>query len=352
MNAVVQIVERAPMVIVDLEQGSDAWLEWRKEGIGASEAPTVMGENPWQTPAQLWAQRVGLTPEPDFSGNPHVQRGRTNEGRARELFEKDFGEFAVPLLGEHPEVPYIRASFDGILSTGAPLEIKCPAENRLEQVRLFAQHREGMTDPLVQGDLNEMGMGHYYGQLQQQALVADSEGAFLYVYDAQEDIGYGFWVAADVDYQQRLIEALHAFWGCVQDQVEPELDPVRDAFTPDRLIFGDDDLSDLPEDHPWLAWVEAEEKWLELDKQIKAFEAEIKELAKGRSEAQEKMVDLMGGHLRAKGRSGLQVARFTRRGSVNYRKALTELAPDITEAQLEAYRGNSSQGVRMTPPKD
>src|SRR5581483_972237 len=34
--------------IVDLRQGTQEWLGWRNQGIGASDAPIIMGENPWK----------------------------------------------------------------------------------------------------------------------------------------------------------------------------------------------------------------------------------------------------------------------------------------------------------------
>ena len=37
-----------PYTIIDFEQGTSKWLHWRHEGIGASDAATVMGENPWK----------------------------------------------------------------------------------------------------------------------------------------------------------------------------------------------------------------------------------------------------------------------------------------------------------------
>ncbi|EKC56536.1 hypothetical protein OBE_11012, partial [human gut metagenome] len=32
----------------------EEWLQNRSKGIGASEAGTVLGLNPWETPYQLW----------------------------------------------------------------------------------------------------------------------------------------------------------------------------------------------------------------------------------------------------------------------------------------------------------
>lgn len=38
----------------------EEWLQNRSKGIGASEAGTVLGLNPWETPYQLWRRKKGL----------------------------------------------------------------------------------------------------------------------------------------------------------------------------------------------------------------------------------------------------------------------------------------------------
>lgn len=37
----------------------DQWLELRKDGIGSSEVPTILGLNPYETPYQLWRRKTG-----------------------------------------------------------------------------------------------------------------------------------------------------------------------------------------------------------------------------------------------------------------------------------------------------
>ncbi len=48
------------MKIIDLEQGTPEWLEWRKNGIGSSDIATIMGANPYQTPYQLWEENLEM----------------------------------------------------------------------------------------------------------------------------------------------------------------------------------------------------------------------------------------------------------------------------------------------------
>ena len=38
----------------------EAWLEARKQGIGASDVGTILGVNPYETPLQLWRKKMGI----------------------------------------------------------------------------------------------------------------------------------------------------------------------------------------------------------------------------------------------------------------------------------------------------
>jgi len=351
-----QMQQRSPMVVVELAQNTPEWLEWRAGGVGASDAPTIMGENPWKSPAQLWAEKVGLVAPPDLSGNPHVQRGNRFEDEARMAFEADFQDFAVPLCGQHPEISWLRASFDGILAQGQVLEIKCPSPKRMTRVRTLAEGQPQAPNqrPLVGPDeLEQAGLGHYHAQVQHQLLVADAAFACLYVYDVEAKRGYGFWIAADEAYQERLLEAEREFWRRVRDGEEPPLDPERDVFSPEvlRPDVPPEQLDTLPADTPWFRWQRAEASWLEINNQIKALEAEIRKLKEGKAKAEAEMVALMGDHLRAEGLEGLKITRFTKRGTLDYRAALERLLPDLEPERLEVYRKPSSAGVRFTPPR-
>ena len=43
----------APYTVISLKQGTREWLEWRHQGIGASDAPIIMGESTWMWPDAL-----------------------------------------------------------------------------------------------------------------------------------------------------------------------------------------------------------------------------------------------------------------------------------------------------------
>src|SRR6185437_5018586 len=89
----------------------------------ASETPVVMGVSPWQTPYQLWQQKLGLR---DPTVTPAMLRGTELEPSARAAYEELTGRVMQPLVlvdGDYS------ASLDGITLAGDRLlEIKCPVK--------------------------------------------------------------------------------------------------------------------------------------------------------------------------------------------------------------------------------
>lgn len=107
-----------------LEQGSAKWLAWRKTVVGASDAPTIMGENPWTKPTYLMQEKMGLTRE--FGGNDATREGQRLEEFARRELEKESGLKLPPTIIQDEEYPFLAASLDAISKDFQHLfEIKC-----------------------------------------------------------------------------------------------------------------------------------------------------------------------------------------------------------------------------------
>lgn len=99
------------MKYIDLVIGSEAWKNYRRNGIGASEVSAVMGINPFLTTYQLWEQKVyGI----EQSDNPAMKRGREREYEALEYAKKTLGIELKPRMIEHPEYPFLFSTLDGI----------------------------------------------------------------------------------------------------------------------------------------------------------------------------------------------------------------------------------------------
>jgi putative phage-type endonuclease len=98
--------------IVDLQQGTTEWLEWRSNGIGASDAPTIMGENPWKRPAQLLSEKLGASKK--SAGNAAMARGTALEPEARRRYERISGNSVEPACLQSNKHAWQRASLDGL----------------------------------------------------------------------------------------------------------------------------------------------------------------------------------------------------------------------------------------------
>jgi putative phage-type endonuclease len=115
-----------PFSIVQLEQGTRSWLKWRHDGIGASDAPTVMGENPWKSATELLCEKHG---DPRDSGrNAAMARGTQLEPEARKQYELETRNKVLPACLQSSNYKWLRASVDGLSQDRATVvEIKCGA---------------------------------------------------------------------------------------------------------------------------------------------------------------------------------------------------------------------------------
>jgi len=95
------------------------WLEARKSGIGASDAASIIGLNPWKTNVRLWEEKTGFVESEDISDKPVVKYGNDAEPLLRELFKLDFPQYSVKYdkfkMFHNEEYPFIFATLDGEL---------------------------------------------------------------------------------------------------------------------------------------------------------------------------------------------------------------------------------------------
>lgn len=110
--------------ITHLKQGTLKWKNWRKGVIGASDAPTIMGENPWNDIESLFKEKVGLKPE--FKGNANTREGQRLEPVARKLLSSTYELKLKPTIIQDSTHSFLIASLDGIDEENKYIfEIKC-----------------------------------------------------------------------------------------------------------------------------------------------------------------------------------------------------------------------------------
>jgi putative phage-type endonuclease len=269
-----------------LQQNTPEWHCWRRQGIGASDAPVIMGETPFKTPRTLWSIKTGRAQEEP--AGLAARRGRELERFARRAYERRTGIQVEPLCLVHQEFEWMRASLDGLSFDGATLvEIKCPLSLRdrvsAEQGRIPSQ---------------------YHAQLQHQLEVSGAERAHYWSFHGSA--GTLIEIRPDREYAKRLIDAEATFWERVKEDRWPEV-------TGEEL-----DLSSEPN------WRQAALRYREVRLRLEsaAFEEHRLRATLAR----------MATARRTHG-CGVEVVRSSRRGAVDY-----SAVPELRGVDLEPYR--------------
>ena len=178
--------------------------EERKNGLGSSDMPAVLGVSPWIRPEDLFEIKKGRRPEPEES--PAMKRGKVLEAVAAELYQERTGRklWRSNQTIRHRDYAWMLAHLDRRIvgedkGVGA-LEIKCPG------LRTFAKcRREGLPY-------------YYLVQLQHQMDVAGYEWGAFAVFNSE------LWemIYFDVPRDQELIDLIHEkgaeFWHLVQTE--------------------------------------------------------------------------------------------------------------------------------------
>lgn len=152
------------MPIINLEQGTSSWLDYRKSKIMATDASVLMDTNPWKNPLDLWEEKLGIKSSQIL--NEAVERGHQLEPEARQLAIDVIGMEFKPVVYESDKYSFMAASLDGISQFGEHLlEIKCPFK---EDKHIDAI--EGLV-PL-----------YYIDQIQHQLLVTGASCCFYFSY--------------------------------------------------------------------------------------------------------------------------------------------------------------------------
>ena len=117
------------MEIVDLEQGSDSWLEWRTQHICASDIGPILGKSPFADALDIYHQKKGIS---RTYVNEAMRRGTFYEGPIRRAYNEANGTNFQPICVELG--PY-GASLDGYDATiNEIIEIKCVSKKSFDAI--------------------------------------------------------------------------------------------------------------------------------------------------------------------------------------------------------------------------
>lgn len=283
------------MKIVDnIKQNTPEWEQWRKDKIGASDAPIILGVSPWKTPFQLWEEKLGIRASQQKTAA--MQRGHELESTALEAYNEHTGNLATPEVCVHPDLPWMAASLDGLSLDGSiAVEIKCP----------------GQQDHSVAA--NGMVPEKYYPQLQHQLAVIGLN--LLHYFSYSEDGFHLVEVPRDEKYIKKLLLKEKAFWEKLNGFEPPELS-----------------------DRDYVQRTDPE--WTNLMPRLAKAMANVEEAKAIEKELREQAIALTGG--KSCQGAGVRLQKIVRKGAVDY-KAI----PELESIDVEKYRKPPSETWRL-----
>jgi putative phage-type endonuclease len=72
----------------------EAWLAYRTKGIGASDAPVILGISPWKSPLALYTEKIGLA-EPSKAETDYILWGLRLEPAMARAYEEETGRVTI-----------------------------------------------------------------------------------------------------------------------------------------------------------------------------------------------------------------------------------------------------------------
>ena len=117
--------------VCNVEQGTQEWLNQRKQFLTASDGAAVLGQNPYSSRKDVFNNKIGKGRP--FSGGRACAHGHKYEPVAAHEFCKRTGKSMVHCgLVPHPSLSWLAGSPDGITLDGCLVEIKCPMSREID----------------------------------------------------------------------------------------------------------------------------------------------------------------------------------------------------------------------------
>ena len=186
----------------------EEWLEFRKSGIGGSDASVVCGINRYKSPIELWMEKTGRQPPQEAGESAYW--GTQLEGIVREEFTKRTGievKLAKCIL-QSEEFPFMQANLDGVCHD--PELGDCIFEAKTASAFKMGEWENSIPD-------------EYMLQVQHYMAVTGFKAAYIAVLIGGNTFKWQR-VERDEEIIQMLIKLEAEFWQHVKNDTPPQID--------------------------------------------------------------------------------------------------------------------------------
>lgn len=269
-----------PLVLVDTENlPEDEWLEWRRRGIGGSDAAAILGVSPFATARDLYYDKLKVISYEDGESNWVAKKvGHLLEDLVAEIFhvKTGFRIYQVKKMFYHPVYTYMLADIDYFIELPngktAILEIKTTNYNAKDHWWCDGQE-------IV--PINYEIQGRHY-----MCVMNIDEVYYCCLYGNNEDEVIIRHIVRDLDYEAELIDLEGNFWNNhIQTQIPPPytedgdliIESARRHFGPADENAPDIELS-IPLASSVVRYTELQAEKSVLNQEVKRVDNEMKRL--------------------------------------------------------------------------
>lgn len=179
----------------------------RRNGIGASDSPIIMGYSNYKTPYQLYLEKTGQISNEDEITEVQYWGNMIEPLIVQRFAEENDVTVSLPDTVYHPKYPFIFANLDGwIESENAVLETKCA--NSFQRYAWNMAETDGI--PL-----------NYLIQIAKQCAITDASRGYCAVLIGGMEYKQ-FIYERDKALEDMIIKSDIDFWECVQNKTPPD----------------------------------------------------------------------------------------------------------------------------------
>lgn len=186
------------------KQGTEDWLNWRKDGITATEAASIMFPDKYNSPLKIYTDKVGLTQHDQSDPDGFFEWGHIIEDDLVRKFSEQHPEITNITQGRLYQDGWKKCSLDaqGWDENGLPVIIECKTSQRMDKWTPFPDR--------------------YYAQVQWQMHITGIRRAIIAVLVAE---GGWHYFEREIEYSpvfvEKMVEECQKVLECIKTKTPP-----------------------------------------------------------------------------------------------------------------------------------